>query len=192
MIQKTDSLQLNPETESGRHSPASTLRLRPFIPSDADQIVTWIADEYAHYQWSSDRFDHYPITGDDIRKQYEGNVATGRFFPMTVYDLDGLVGHLIMRFTDEEGQNLRFGFVILAPSKRGKGIGKQMLKLAQEYAFRMLKASVITLGVFVNNPAAYHCYRAAGFTEIPDQSARYVHVMGEDWGCIEMSIRSQQ
>lgn len=41
-----------------------------------------------------------------------------------------------------------------------------MVQMAIRYAFDMLKAEKITLGVFENNPAAYYCYKAAGFQEV--------------------------
>lgn len=58
---------------------------------------------------------------------------------MTAFDETGVVGHLIMRFTDEEKKTLRFGFVIVNDTKRGMGYGKEMLKLAIKYAFDILK-----------------------------------------------------
>lgn len=38
-----------------------------------------------------------------------------------------------------------------------------MLKAALRYAFDILKAEKVTLGVFENNEPAYYCYKAAGF-----------------------------
>ena len=40
------------------------------------------------------------------------------FYPMTAFDDSGIVGHLIMRFTDVEKSTLRFGFVIVDDAKR--------------------------------------------------------------------------
>lgn len=54
---------------------------------------------------------------------------------MTAFDETGVVGHLIMRFTDAEKTILRFGFVIVDDMKRGQGLGKEMLLLALKYAF---------------------------------------------------------
>lgn len=39
------------------------------------------------------------------------------FFPMTAFDESGIVGHLIMRFTDENKNELRFGFIIVDDKK---------------------------------------------------------------------------
>ena len=81
---------------------------------------------------------------------------------------------------------LRFGFVIVDVNRRGEGYGREMLSLALQYAALILKAEKVTLGVFENNPAAYHCYRAAGFQDVPTEQAEYYHVLGENWKCLEM------
>ena len=165
---------------------AGMLRLRPYKECDAEIIASWIQNEYAFRQWCADRFDHYPVTGADIRRQYSGLSDADWFYPMTAFDETGIVGHLIMRFIDEEKKILRFGFVIVDVNKRGRGYGKEMLSLALQFAALILKAEKVTLGVFENNPAAYHCYRAAGFQDVSAQQAEYYHVLGEDWKCLEM------
>ncbi len=111
------------------------------------------------------------------------------FFPMTAFDESGIVGHLIMRFTDENKNELRFGFIIVDDKKRGMGYGKEMLQLSIEYAFRILKVQKITLGVFENNEQAYHCYKAVGFNDVQVKEYEYYHVMGEDWKCLELEMK---
>ena len=92
---------------------------------------------------------------------------------------------MIMRFTDDAKETLRLGFIIIDSAKRGHGYGKGMLSLAVRYAFEILKAKTVTLGVFENNPAAYHCYRSAGFREMQTEPGHY-RVFGEDWKCLDM------
>ena len=110
------------------------------------------------------------------------------FYEFTAFDDTGVVGHLIMRFTDKEKTILRFGFIIVDPRKRGRGYGREMLKLASRYAFDCLKVETITLGVFENNMSAYRCYRAAGFRETLSQEESWYHILNEDWKCIEMAL----
>ena len=153
------------------------LKLRSYQSSDAETILSWIKDEYAFRQWSADRYDHYPITGEDMDANYP---ASDRFFPLTAVDEDRVIGHMIMRFTDEEKTVLRFGFVIVDVSKRGQGYGKKMLRLALAKAFEEYHVKTVTLGVFENNPAAYYCYKAAGFRDIPVEDPEYYSVLGEE------------
>lgn len=163
------------------------IQLRPYDPCDAQTIVSWIGDEAAFRRWCADRFEAYPITADDMNRQYDA-ADRERFFPMTAEDEAVFFGHLIMRYTDEEKKVLRFGFVIIDDKMRGLGCGRQMLEAAIRYAFERLGAEKITLGVFENNPAAYRCYRSVGFREI-DQDTAYYHIFGEDWKCIEMELQ---
>ena len=163
------------------------MRLRPYKACDAKTVVSWIKDETAFRMWSADRFERYPITQEDLNAHYDALAYTDNFFEMTAYDETGIVGHLIMRFTDEEKNVLRFGFVIVDDAKRGMGYGKQMLQLAIQYAFSLLKVETITLGVFEKNASAYYCYKSVGFRET-GQMEDYV-IAGETWKCIEMEYR---
>ncbi len=164
------------------------LRLRPYKACDADAIVSWVGDERAFRQWSADRFEAYPITGADLNRHYGALAFSDSFYEFTAFDEAGPAGHLILRFTDEKKTILRFGFVIVDPEKRGRGYGREMLALAARYAFDILKADSITLGVFENNEPARRCYRAAGFREAPRQEPAYYAILGERWKCLEMQM----
>lgn len=168
------------------------LRLRPYKPCDADIIAGWIKDELAMRKWSSDRFGDFPLSGDMINLKYVDNNGdcpeADNFYPMTAFDEKGIVGHLILRFTDAEKKSLRFGFIIVDDTIRGKGYGKQMLSLSLKYAFEIFKADKVTLGVFDNNPSAYHCYKSVGFKDTGDES--FIELFGEQWRVIEMQIKN--
>lgn len=169
------------------------LIIRPYKPKDAEVIVSWIKDERSLRKWSSDRYGAYPITAEDINYKYlncNGDCEEpDNFYPITAVDANGPVGHLIMRYTNKEKTIIRLGFIIVDDSKRGMGYGKRMIQMAMRYAFDMLKAEKITLGVFDNNPSAYYCYKAAGFNEVPMQEDIVIEIMGEKWKCIELESR---
>ena len=164
------------------------LRLRPYKTCDAKAIVTWTDNERDFRKWSADRYDHYPISAADMNSYYAQFADKDDHFEMTAFDESGIVGHLIMRFIDENKSNLHFGFVIIDPAKRGKGYGKQMLELAIKYGFEILKADKITLGVYANNPGAIKCYKAVGFKETDTDKEEYFRVFNEDWKRISMEI----
>lgn len=175
--------------------PMEQLKLRPYKPKDAETIVNWIKDEKSLRQWSSDRYGVYPITAKDINYKYlecNGDCEEpDNFYPMTVTDANGPVGHLILRYTNAEKTVIRLGFIIVDDSKRGMGYGKRMIQMAIRYAFDMLQAEKITLGVFDNNPSAYHCYKAAGFEESPMEHDLFFEILGEKWKCIELEINKE-
>lgn len=167
-----------------------SLRLRHYKPQDAETIVSWIKDEEALRKWSSDRFGDFPITSEDINRkylEYNGDCAEpDNFYPLTAFDDSGVVGHLILRYTDAEKKVIRFGFVIIDDAQRGKGYGKQMLRLAIKYALEIFGAEKITLGVFDNNDSAYGCYKAVGFEENGEEM--FCELFGKQWRIIEMEM----
>lgn len=163
------------------------LRLRPYKECDAESIVGWIKDEGTFYRWSAGRFGRYPITAEEINKSYKDAAMRDDFYEMTAFDEQGAAGHLIMRFLDEKKTILRFGFVIVDDERRGKGYGKEMLRLALKYAFEILKVSKVTIGVFENNPAAYACYRSVGFQDASEEMEIY-SILGEEWKCRELEL----
>lgn len=164
------------------------LRLRPYRNNDAKYIVNWIGDERAFHQWCADRYDHYPLSADDINQYYQGFAEQDNFYEMTAFDETGIVGHLIMRFVDEEKKELRFGFVIVDAAKRGMGFGKEMLMLAIRYAFDILRAEKVTLGVFEENEAAYYCYKSLGFQRSSAEEETY-EILGEVWKCRMLELQ---
>ena len=164
------------------------LRLRPYKACDAQTVVSWIGDENAFRKWSADRFPAYPITAADLNRHYDAMADSDSFYEFTAFDETGVVGHLIMRFTDEEKKSLRFGFVIVDSKKRGVGYGKKMIQLAVDYAFRIAGAKQITIGVFENNKSAYYCYKSAGFRDVLQENPKICELFGENWKILELSL----
>lgn len=163
------------------------LRLRPYKPCDAESIVKWITDKKMFYQWSADRINIYPLTPDVLNNYYSQFENNPGFWQMTAVDeLNNPAGHFIMRYTDDDVNRIRLGFIVVNNNIRGKGYGKEMLLLAEKYAFEILKANEISLGVFANNPRAYYCYNAAGFRENKDMEHYDVSIEDELWECIDM------
>ncbi len=168
------------------------LRLRPYKPCDAAAIISWCRDEESFRKWTSDRYDTFPITAEDMNRKYSEHNGDceepDNFYPMTAFDESGVVGHLILRFTDAEKKTIRFGFVIVDDKKRGKGYGKEMLRLALRFSFDVLCAERATLGVFDCNMPAYHCYKAAGFNDAPSTEVYSYDYRGEKWNVLELDF----
>ena len=168
------------------------LRLRQYKPCDAKTIISWCKDEASFRRWTSDRYETFPITEEDMNHKYidcNGDCyEADNFYPMTAFDESGVVGHLIMRYADAQKNILRFGFVSVDDSKRGMGYGKEMLRLALKYAFEILKVEKVTLGVFENNLPAYYCYKAAGFQDLKLDKEVYCEVCGERWKILELEL----
>ena len=157
------------------------MTLRHFNPNDASTILSWCKDKHAFRLWSADRYKDFPAQPEEMKKQYEGE----NMYPLTAVVGEEIIGHILLRFPSEDKSVIRFGFVIVDDSKRGKGYGKQMLRLAIDYAQRELGAQKITLGVFCDNHSAVECYKSVGFriTGMDTYS-----IDGEEWKGLEMEL----
>ena len=157
------------------------IRIRPYMPSDGDSILSWCRDERGFYQWTAGIIGEYPPTAERFD-------SLGRLMRFTAIDEKEIVGFFTMRNPRDTLDELRFGFVILDPAKRGKGLGKEMLRLGIRYAFDIYGAKRVSLGVFENNPSAYFCYKAAGFRDVVPDTQESYRVLGEDWNCRELAL----
>lgn len=157
------------------------LRVRPYEDMDASTILFWCEDERAFYKWSAGMLGTYPATREDF-----GFVKS--LIPLTAVDDNGIIGFFTLRKPDASPDELRMGFVILDPEKRGKGYGKEMLRLGLSYAFEICGAKRVSLGVFENNAPAYHCYKAAGFQDVIREKTEIYRIMNEDWKCLELRV----
>jgi RimJ/RimL family protein N-acetyltransferase len=157
------------------------MTLRPFVTNDAARILSWCKDKHAFRLWSADRYKDFPTKPEEMMRQYKGD----NMYPLTAIVGDEIVGHILLRYPSEDKNVIRFGFVIVDDSKRGKGYGKQMLRLAIDYAQQELGAKRITLGVFCDNLSAVACYKSVGFRIIGMDS--YV-IDGEKWKEFEMEL----
>lgn len=162
------------------------MRLRPYKSCDAEIIAKWVQNEEVFHMWGGDRFGCFPINAGMIDGKYRRDngdcTEPDNFYPWVAVDEENrVVGHLIMRYTGGDPGQLRFGWVVVDDSVRGKGYGKQMLKLGLKYAFEVLDAVKVTIGVFENNAPAHACYRKVGFS---DRSL----TESEPWNVVEMEL----
>lgn len=166
------------------------MKFRPYKPADAETILSWVRDEETFRRWVTDRYPHYPISPAEMNEKYfdhNGDCPEpDNFYPMTAWDDTGLLGHMILRFTAPE--TIRFGFVIVDDSRRGMGIGRQMLGMAVKNAAEFLGAKKLTIGVLENNPGALRCYLGAGFREVEQAEPVYYELLGQRIRCVELEM----
>lgn len=167
------------------------LSLRPYRPLDAVVITSWLKSEYLMRQWCADRYEHYPVTPEDMNAYHERYIDGQRSHALTMMDENEVVGYITLRTPANDLTEQRLGFVIVDDSKRGRGLGKALVSMAVKYAFEKLGATKVSLGVFENNPSAIHCYEAAGFQRISRPEAERYQCLGETWNCIEMEFHNR-
>lgn len=171
------------------------LRLRPYKPCDAEKIVSWSQDKMVFLKWGGSLIGEFPLSAEQLNEVYINKNGMceepDNFYPMVVFDENGVVGSFIMRYINGDNKDLRFGWVILDDKMRGKGYGKEMIKLGLQYAFDILKVDEVTIGVYENNPGAEHCYRAVGFVDNPKMDNIVRNINGEEWIVRELVVTRQ-
>lgn len=166
------------------------MRLRPFIPYiDFEEIKNWISDERTHAMWCANLI-HYPMEKqnfDAVMTEAATRFGDSPFVATT--DEGKVVGFFCysVNLATNEGM---LKFVMVDPSVRGKGVGKEMLQLAVEYAFRITKADAVHLNVFPENIRAKKCYESVGFKE-RNTTADAFSFKEESWGRCNMIIRKE-
>lgn len=158
------------------------LRLRPYNEKDTEIILSWSKDEIAFYKWSAGVLGEYPIS-----KEQFGFV--NKLMPFTAINDDEVIGFFTIIRPSENFDELRFGFVVVDPQKRGQGYGKRMLQLGIKFAKEIFGAKKVSLGVFENNESAYYCYKAVGFQDIVLEKTEKYTVLGEEWKCLELEMK---
>ena len=142
--------------------------LRPFFDSDAFVIAEWLTDIDTVYKWSAEHIGRFPVNGSDILDLYK---SEKREYPYTIYmtacdDDRNPVGHLLICFPVEDHSYARFRLVIVDSSRRGQGIGRQMISMALNYSRDYLGVKQVAMAAMIDNEEAVKCYEKAGFTKI--------------------------
>ncbi|MBS6396415.1 MAG: GNAT family N-acetyltransferase [Clostridiales bacterium] len=166
------------------------VRLRPFKRQDVKKILPWLADERTMAMWGGGDFVH-PLTEEQLLARMDESERTENEWIMAALDEQGqVVGHLYMRNADYERNSLHLGMIVVDDTRRGQGIGRQMVEKAVQYAFEILGARRVTIGVFDCNPRAHTCYERVGFRD-EFVEADAMEFYGESWSRFHMSLERQ-
>ena len=163
------------------------LNLRPYKSSDYKYIINWISSTRECAKWSADKFK-YPITKETLEK-YKNKCDKGDdlWIFVAVNENNIPIGHLLFNRVNYHEESAHLSFVIINPKFRGRGFGKEMMRLAIKYCFEVCSFSKLTLCVFDNNPSAHACYKSVGFKDDKHLDNAFIF-RGEEWGIYEMSI----
>lgn len=160
---------------------------RKYKYEDAKEILKWTKNEREFRLWSALRWKKYPATPEDINNTYRECMESSTFIPMCLVENEKIVGHIVVRIPGENKSVIRFGFVIVDNSIRGKGYGKLLVTEAIKFAKEKLNAKKITLGVITFNTGAIKCYESVGF-KTTHVNKNFMQFENESWDCAEMSL----
>ena len=135
------------------------LRIRQRVDADISTVVGWIADADALNMFTGPRLV-WPLTIDQLAAMTATDAISAW---VMIDDRADVIGHFDLAL--DEG-TARIGRGIVDPSRRGRGYGSALVRLAIEEA-RALGARALTLNVVADNAPAIATYERAGFQQLP-------------------------
>lgn len=141
------------------------MRIRPYIESkDYEYLAKWIDDEKIHAMWCANLIP-YPITKENLHSLLEKCAMDWTDSAYVATKNDGATIGFFCYSVNVDDNTGFLKFVIVDSQMRGTGCGKEMLKLALQYAFNITGVDLVQLNVFEENAAARRCYEKVGFVE---------------------------
>ena len=163
------------------------MKIRSFILNrDFDKIKDWITDERTSAMWCANRLE-YPLNMGNFADVMTRIWAEYGDVPyVAVDDSNEIIGFFCYSLNPDTNEGM-LKFIVVDPARRGKGIGKAMIRLALEYAFDITKADAVHLNVFTENVRAKKCYEGIGFAERHTVADVFAY-KDELWGRCNMII----
>lgn len=169
----------------GKCENAKIIKLRKLEPSDLPFLYQWENDASV---WA-DGSNHNPLSQQDLRDYIESTTGdiykdgqlrliihsssesvcqqgglSGEAGLSSVSPQDGLtIGCVDLFDFDPRNRRAAIGMYI-APQYRGQGIGREAVRLLEEYAFGFLHMRIIYAIISTSNTACSELYRQAGYT----------------------------
>lgn len=138
------------------------VRLRKIEPSDLPYLYRWENDASA---WA-DGANHNPLSQQDLRDYIastSGDIYRDGQLRLIIEEEGVTMGCIDLFDLDPRNRRAAIGMYI-APEYRGKGVGKEAVRLLEEYAFGFLHLRLIYAIISTNNTACTALYRNAGYT----------------------------
>jgi len=135
------------------------LALRQPIPSDYEDIASWISDANACARWAGPQL-RFPFSATELPELLAGETATSFSLVDSSTVLLGF-GQLVR----QNPSVLRFARIIVAPHKRRLGVGTSLCKLLLAEVAIDPAIERVTLRVYRDNPSAIALYSKLGFGE---------------------------
>jgi RimJ/RimL family protein N-acetyltransferase len=141
------------------------IKLRPFDQIDFERLISWVSTPEALGQWCGAFFRH-PLDEHQLQRYLDSASQPNVRVIFTALTEPGeVVGHIEIS-TIWPYLSSRLSRVIVAPGRRGEGIGGAMVARAVAFSFETHHVAHIDLGVAADNATAIACYRRHGFDHV--------------------------
>ena len=148
------------------------IKLRKIEPTDLPFLYQWENDASA---WA-DGANHNPLSQQDLRNYIEsttGDIYRDGQLRLIIEEYSAVSGQCsaslgCIDLFDFDPRNRRAAIgMYIAPEHRGKGVGKEALRLLEDYAFGHLNLRVLYAVIATKNTACTTLYRHAGYSPSP-------------------------
>lgn len=158
------------------------IRLEKFDAAFYPQLINSIKDARELMQFAGPEFN-FPLTEEQIEKSLSDKNRIA--FRVVNSSNDSTIGHCEICFKDNFANLGRI--LIMDPTMRGKGIGKQIVTLLLEFILKNSEQRNVELNVFDFNTNAIKCYEKIGFVINPDK--KFVRkIDDETWIALNMKL----
>jgi RimJ/RimL family protein N-acetyltransferase len=139
--------------------------LRKFDCNDFERLISWVSTQQALTQWCAAFFRH-PLDQSQLQRYLDSaSQPNVRSIFAALDQRDDTVGHVEISMIWPHLSS-RLSRILVAPARRGEGIGGAMVARAVAVSFETHNVDRIDLGVAANNTPAIACYRKQGFAHV--------------------------
>lgn len=159
------------------------ITLEQFDENDFERLISWVDDEEMLVQFAGPLFS-FPLTIEQL-KAYKSD--KNRHLFKVIKSGENAIGHAELFQSDDE-KTLRICRVIIGDkTKRGQGVGQQIINELLKISFIKLDKENVELNVYDWNTSAIKCYEKVGFAVNPNKRFQS-EVNGSIWTAINMTI----
>lgn len=169
------------------------ISLRPISYDDTNLIVRWRNNPAVRRNLLSQDL----ITCESHLDYYKKQILTKLNVQFIILCEESItnsitpIGTVLLKNIDAKNHNCELGIFIGEQEYRGKGYGKQALRLLLEYGFTQLHMHKIYLKVLSDNLTAIQLYQKIGFSEEADLRDDYFRA-GFYFNVIQMSMLEKE
>ncbi len=160
------------------------LKLKEFDKADFNRLISWVESEELLIQFAGPIFT-FPLTTNQLAIY----ITDKNRIPFKVIDseTDEVIGHAEIYFSENKTAKL-CRILIGDKTKRGHGLGEEIVNQLVEFSFNKLCALKIELNVYDWNTSAIKCYKKVGF-EANSSKTRKVIFNNSECTSINMTLK---